>query len=382
VNLDVKTLSMFTGGTYPLKATVFPEDATNQDLIWSSDHPSVASVDANGNVSAVAPGTAVIRVTTVDGDRTAFCLVSVALAIEPALIYACGADGLRVEGFENKTDVYINVTNLGITDKTHFFVKVEEKSNDPLLGSGEIDIDDEITVEIDQSKLKIIGEGAQKQILFNLDAVANFDLSDNFSTAYYVFMSTDSRYPLDDEKTLRTNFKIGSATPTIPDENVTVTVEVIGGPLDSNPEGLIFILARELGKNASETMWHDYLWMDKILESMGLDSDSPALEESMKQNIIKDPYNSQYQGHLYFSDEAKRVGRYVTEEGKVVWYEGKETLKMGGYLLLEVTPPGYVDNLNSVDPGSKDGTLLKEVHLDRNGVVERNVINLYMDEED
>ncbi len=43
----------------------------------SSDKPSVATVDENGKVTAVAEGTAKITVTTVDGKKTADCAVTV-----------------------------------------------------------------------------------------------------------------------------------------------------------------------------------------------------------------------------------------------------------------------------------------------------------------
>ena len=43
----------------------------------SSDNPSVATVDENGKVTAVAEGTAKITVTTVDGKKTADCAVTV-----------------------------------------------------------------------------------------------------------------------------------------------------------------------------------------------------------------------------------------------------------------------------------------------------------------
>ncbi|MGV7331555.1 hypothetical protein PJK51_29455, partial [Mycobacterium kansasii] len=61
-----------------------------------------------------------------------------------------------------------------------------------------------------------------------------------------------------------------------------------------------------------------------------------------------------------FTDEVKMIGM-TNEEGIVIWEEPRETLKLGGYVLLEVTPPGYVDNLNLINPESEDGSLMKEV---------------------
>lgn len=59
-----------------LAATVEPRDATNQTLIWSSSDEMVATV-ADGEVTPVAPGAAVVTVLTEDGGFTATCAVVV-----------------------------------------------------------------------------------------------------------------------------------------------------------------------------------------------------------------------------------------------------------------------------------------------------------------
>ena len=46
-------------------------------MTWSSSASAVATVDANGKVTAVGAGTAVITVTTADGGKTATCKVTV-----------------------------------------------------------------------------------------------------------------------------------------------------------------------------------------------------------------------------------------------------------------------------------------------------------------
>lgn len=59
-----------------LTASIQPASATNQGVVWSSDNPKTATVDANGTVTAVGPGTATITVTTKDGNKTASCQVT------------------------------------------------------------------------------------------------------------------------------------------------------------------------------------------------------------------------------------------------------------------------------------------------------------------
>ncbi len=57
-----KELSIESGETVQLTVSVKPENATNKELIFSSDNEAVATVDKNGNIIAVGEGTAVITV--------------------------------------------------------------------------------------------------------------------------------------------------------------------------------------------------------------------------------------------------------------------------------------------------------------------------------
>ena len=78
VSLDKEAFDLFVGdAAVALVATVSPDNATDKSVTWSSSNQNVATVDANGNVTAVGPGSATITVTTVDGNKTATCNVNV-----------------------------------------------------------------------------------------------------------------------------------------------------------------------------------------------------------------------------------------------------------------------------------------------------------------
>ena len=76
VTLNKSSLSLDVGDTETLTATVTPGNATNKAVSWSTSNAAVATV-ANGVVTAVAPGSATITVTTADGGKTAACSVTV-----------------------------------------------------------------------------------------------------------------------------------------------------------------------------------------------------------------------------------------------------------------------------------------------------------------
>ena len=77
VSLDKTTLTLAVNDTGKLTATVTPDNATNKNVTWKSSNTSVATVSADGTVTAMKAGTATITVTTADGGKTATCTVTV-----------------------------------------------------------------------------------------------------------------------------------------------------------------------------------------------------------------------------------------------------------------------------------------------------------------
>ncbi len=77
VTLNVQNVSLAIGAKETLKVNVTPEDATNKRVSWSSSKTEVASVDAQGIVTAHKAGETVVTVKTEDGGKTATCKVTV-----------------------------------------------------------------------------------------------------------------------------------------------------------------------------------------------------------------------------------------------------------------------------------------------------------------
>ncbi len=76
VTLNKTTLMLAEGASETLLATVLPNNTTDKTLTWTSSDTSIATVDSNGLVSAIAEGTAEITVSTSNG-KTATCSVTV-----------------------------------------------------------------------------------------------------------------------------------------------------------------------------------------------------------------------------------------------------------------------------------------------------------------
>lgn len=84
VTLNQSSISLKEGNTYQLSASIYPANATNKNVNWSSSNTSVASVSSYGLVSAKSSGTATVTCRAADGSgKYATCRVSV----ETATVY-------------------------------------------------------------------------------------------------------------------------------------------------------------------------------------------------------------------------------------------------------------------------------------------------------
>ena len=111
---DSKTLTG-KGETVQLIATVTPDNAVNKKLTWTTSDSSVVTVDENGLVTAVANGTAIITVTTEDGEMTATSTITVNIP----------SDDNSNKGNNNKPNSKPNTNSVILTDnKKHDNQKV------------------------------------------------------------------------------------------------------------------------------------------------------------------------------------------------------------------------------------------------------------------
>lgn len=77
IKMDSKDLALSKGETSELSATFSPADATITTLYWFTSDESVATVDANGIVTAVGAGETTVYCVTLDGNYKSVCNVTV-----------------------------------------------------------------------------------------------------------------------------------------------------------------------------------------------------------------------------------------------------------------------------------------------------------------
>ena len=90
ISLSSDFLTLAENSTHQLSATFAPESLA-ETLVWTSSNSAVATIDSNGNITAVRPGSALIKATLGNG-ATAYCAVLVTADDVKAYV---GGIGLR-----------------------------------------------------------------------------------------------------------------------------------------------------------------------------------------------------------------------------------------------------------------------------------------------
>ena len=79
IKLNTDDYVMYSKQYVQLKATVSPDNATNNNVTWKSSNRNIATVDSKGKVKALKIGNAIITATSVDGSNiSAQCKIKVA----------------------------------------------------------------------------------------------------------------------------------------------------------------------------------------------------------------------------------------------------------------------------------------------------------------
>jgi beta-glucanase (GH16 family) len=77
IELDQPTLNLISNHPVQLTSTIYPYNAANKSITWTSSDNNIATVSSTGLVSGLRYGKASITATTVDGSKTSTCQVTV-----------------------------------------------------------------------------------------------------------------------------------------------------------------------------------------------------------------------------------------------------------------------------------------------------------------
>ena len=114
VTLSQTTINLRTGETFQLTATVYPTNATNKNVNWSTSKASVATVNSGGLITAQGAGTATISCYAADGSGcNKTCTVTVSDPTPTAIEGVCedSDSGFSIEG---NTIVFTKTQNVQV----------------------------------------------------------------------------------------------------------------------------------------------------------------------------------------------------------------------------------------------------------------------------
>ncbi len=111
--LDSNSYSLLPGGTAQLTAAVYPSNASNKSLTWSSSDTSIATVSQNGMVTAVGYGDVTITATAKDGSG-AESTYSLKVEKELQLQVSVVNDTVFTQGDEKCDIAYVSLTNASV----------------------------------------------------------------------------------------------------------------------------------------------------------------------------------------------------------------------------------------------------------------------------
>jgi uncharacterized protein YjdB len=144
ITLHTSTLSVVIGDEQQLVATVMPSNATNTRIEWKSTDQSIVSVSTEGEIAAMAVGTAEISARTEDGGFIATCIVEVLPIAVTGISLSMSSLSMEVGRVQTLSASIIpsNATNAGVewisSDPTTVHVSAEGKVSGLKIGSAEI----------------------------------------------------------------------------------------------------------------------------------------------------------------------------------------------------------------------------------------------------
>lgn len=140
VTLDSQYLGLEIGDTPILTATVLPDEATDKTVVWTSSNELVATVDENGQISALAVGVSDITAASADGKVKATCTVYVSKTA-------------------NSTEPTLYASNVTTKNSDTFEIAVSLQNNPGLASMRvKIDFNDSVMQLIDVEDMGILGD--------------------------------------------------------------------------------------------------------------------------------------------------------------------------------------------------------------------------------
>ena len=393
ITVSQANVSLKLNETAQLTAVVTPDNTANKNVTWSSSDPSVASVDANGLVTAKAAGTTTIKVATVDGSqKTATCTVTVILnqaivssqaqldkvmqesgsELEQLTIQSSGNEYFTIpEGTKTSAELVVDVPNGEVVNNALFKqiviqaiaknTYIEKAAGNTIIykaSSGRITVDAGASTNISICKndsvtpeLELVKNGTVSEL--KLETTANVSISGISDASSLAVTSTSAaggskistslnlNLTAESKVSLQLNAGAENTTAKVSDESFVPEVTGLGKvPVTDNSGAVLDTIMAE---NTESVETQDVTVTGKIVDSAN----------SAKANV--DVYFIKYVNGI----DSGNIKNYLTSENKAATTDenGSYSFKTvwGNYYLAAVSE-GYVTELQTVEITSASGS--------------------------
>lgn len=196
VTLGKSTLDIGVNKTTTLDHFITPTNATNKGVSWSSSNPSVVTVN-NGEIRALAAGSATITVTTADGGCTATCSVTVSakpITLSAVILTKSAASTEEIPAFtatakysDRKTE---DVTSKADWESTNTSIATISGGIATLVAAGSTEVTasytvDGVTKESNKATVTVSAKGGNIDKLFFMPSKTWSDASPRYAAYFF-----------------------------------------------------------------------------------------------------------------------------------------------------------------------------------------------------
>ena len=368
VHLNLTAITLDEGVSQILRATINPSDTTDDTtLTWLSSNTNVATVDQEGNVTAVKEGVATITVTTVNG-RRAECKITVNKPSENIPIESVSLDKTTLTLEEQEAETLVATINPSdTTDDT----TLTWKSNNPEVAT--VDQEGKVTAIKEGSATITVTTVNGKEATCTVTVLNATALEDAIDRAEAIDEST---YTADSYSALKTAIANGKAvleSATATQDDIDLAVEAIETAIDNLVEKASQDLLATLTAKLEEckAMEGNYT-SEEFAELKAIIAEVEALLETDPNNIAATDAQAALEklteasDALYLSSALKELGITIDE--------AKEILNgdLSGYTEVSVT--ALRNTLQTaedlINAGSKDIELIKQANEDLKAAID------------
>lgn len=236
ITLSESKVTIFVDDTINIKATVNPEGATVQGLVWTSDNEAVAKVYPDGDVTGISPGRTIVHATSTDGNNiVASCTIIVQARKDATSITINSSEITMLKGKTRKltATIFPNKTTDGVnwysTDTS--IVKIDQYGNIITVGAGHC----EVVAYSSSGSVEdrcIIHSIAMSCTRLNMEQYDTFNLYVDGAPAAVSWRSSNPRIASVDQNGLVTGRMPGECVITGTVNGKTVTCNVTIRPVD------------------------------------------------------------------------------------------------------------------------------------------------------